>query len=223
MSTQLTAESDTVEIRNLGTLANDMVAYLPGCADVMIRLETQKVYRDFCEKTSAMQQIIRKTLVADVTQYALTLPYSCVIDSIYKVYVGTTPESASKMTEGVDYALIDGDVQKITILPGFVTGFKAGDAPTYLYVYAILRPKMGSEEGPMWFLDRYADAITNGTLARLHGMSSKPWSDPKMAQLEAIEYTNWKSKASVDGITGQTSGSLAGSKAINSLNVEGMI
>lgn len=223
MSTELTAEATPVDILNLGTLAEDMVAYLPGCADLMIRKETQKVYRDFCEKTTALRVVVQKTLVLDTTEYTLTIPYACTIDSVYKVYMGETIKSASKLTEGSDYTLEDGEVQKIVIEEGFTLNIKPTDAPIYLYVYCILRPEIGGEECPLWFLNKYADAITNGTLARLHGMSNKPWSDTRQAQTEAIEYTNWKSKASVDAITGQTSGSLSGSKTINSFNVEGMI
>lgn len=223
MSTELTAEATPVDIQHLGTLAEDMVAYLPGCSDLMIRKETQKVYRDFCEKTSALRVIVQKTLELDVTSYTLTIPYACSIDSVYKVYMGTTAPSANRLKEGEDYTLEDGEVQNIHILEGFVASIKPTDDPIYIYVYCILRPDMGGEECPLWFLNRYADAITNGTLARLHGMSSKPWSDPKMAQLEAIEYTNWKSKAAVDAITGSAGGSLSGNKSINSLNVEGMI
>jgi len=223
MSTELTADSQPIDLLNLGTLAEDMVAYLPGCADLMIRKETQKVFRDFCEKTTALRQTITKTLSLDVTQYTLNLPFACVIDSVYKVYVGTDLTSASKLTEGVDYSLADSEAPKITIADGYVSGIKVGDAPLYLYVYTILRPEMGGEDCPAWFLKRYADALTTGTLARLHGMSAKPWSDPRQAQLEAIEYTNWKSKASVDAITGQTSGSLAGSKSINAFNKEGLL
>jgi len=223
MSTELTADSQPIDLLNLGTLAEDMVAYLPGCADLMIRKETQKVFRDFCEKTTALRVIVQKTLELDTTEYTLTVPYACTIDSVYKVLIGSTPNSASKLTEGEDYTLEDGEVQKINILEGFVVNIKTTDDPIYLYVYCILRPDMGSEECPLWFLNKYADAITTGTLARLHGMSGKPWSDPRQAQLEAIEYTNWKSKASVDAIAGQVSGSLSGTKTINSLNVEGMI
>jgi hypothetical protein len=223
MSTELTAESTPVDILHLGTLAEDMVAYLPGCADLMIRKETQKVYRDFCEKTTALRVMVQKTLVLDTTEYTLTIPYACTIDSVYKVFMGTTIKSASRIEEGNDYTLEDGEVQKIIIEEGYTVNIKTTDDPIYLYVYCILRPEMGGEECPLWFLNKYADAITTGTLARLHGMSGKPWSDPKMAQLEAIEYTNCKSKASVDAITGQTSGSLSGTKSINSLNVEGMV
>ncbi|MEI6297337.1 MAG: hypothetical protein WCO84_06915 [bacterium] len=219
MSAEFVTDSTPLELVNLGSLAEECVLYLPGCADLMIRKELQRTFRDFCKNTSALRVTVRKTLLKDVVTYNLPLPYACVIDSIYKLMIGD-----QKLEKNTDYTIQDGDTVTVTLAEGSTASIDdSATTKTYLDVYCILRPQVASEDCPLFFLNRYADAIVSGTLARLHLMSRKPWSDSGMAQIEAGEYTNWKSSATVDAIAGHSEGALSGSKTIDCFNREGLL
>jgi len=219
MSMEFVTDSTPLELKNLGSLAEDVVLYVQGCADLMVRKELQRTFRDFCANTGALRLIVRKTLLKDVIEYNLTLPSACLIDSAYRVMRGDC-----KLNAGEDYALEDGDTVKIIIAEGATASIDdSSETKTYLDVYCILRPQVASEDCPTFFLTRYADAIVSGTLARLHLMSRRPWSDPTMANVEMGEYTNWKSRATVDAIAGHTAGGLSGSKTIDCFNKDGLL
>lgn len=207
-------DSESLQVVNLGTLADNMVYLLPGCSDLMIRKTLQSVYREFCETAASLRMTANIDLVVDVQDYALSPQFSCIVDSVCKVWIGDRILKAGK-----DYEIIDGSRTKIGLDARFVVNIDAANAPV-LGVECVLVPEVNSEGGPSWFIKKYGAAIVSGALYRLFSMTNRPWSDPAQASREFNNYQNAANRSRLAICSGD--GSVSGSGEIDCINRGGM-
>lgn len=68
--------------------------------------------------------------------------------------------------------------------PSYMNGLStAATVDGILEAEVVLRPDVGSDTLPDWFLDRYGDDIIAGVVVNLCSMPGKPWSDTAAAKL----------------------------------------
>ena len=206
----LTIEVSPNDYQNLGSLSEDMVYRLPGCADLMIRKTLQNVFREFCLTTWALRGTSEHAIVADQASYNIVIPSSTYIHRIVSVYKGT-----SLLVENVDYTALTGTPAKV-VLKSVPT---SADSAVVLKVETVCVPTRGSEDVPTWFSEMYGDALISGALYKLFAMDGKPWADTSQAKLEGIAWQNAINEASSKSI----SGSQVSGKELNAINYGGMI
>lgn len=210
-------DAQPLQVVNLGSLADNMVYLLPGCSDLMIRKTLQSVYREFCDTSASLRMKATFDIEDGVQEYTLQPIFSCVVDSVCKVWLG------DKVLKPVrDFTLMDGDLIKVVLPLGRVSGIADMDVsliPT-LEVECVLVPTLNSEECPSWFHQKYGTAIISGALYRLFSMTNRPWSDPAQASREFNSYQNAVNRSRLAICSGD--GSVSGSGEIDCINREGM-
>ena len=206
----LSEEVEASEFMNLGSLAEDMVYRLPGCADVMIRKTLQNVYREFCKITWALRSTTVSELVKGTSKYNVIIPSQSTVLRVVKVKKGT-----SVLQEGTQYRALVGSPAKIELL-SVPTDCDEG---VELSVESVCVPTRGAEDVPNWFEAMYGDALVSGALFVLFAMSGKPWTDESQAKMEGIKWRDALSDASAKSITS----SQIGNKEINCINYGGML
>jgi len=175
-------EVEPVETDNIGSLANLMIAELPGVSDLMVRQQLGFALREFCRETDAC-------VLAMPTE---AWPNDCLaeIDRATNWWGGRynipAPPQGMEIGTILELALRDGKSVPFKIAtvphPYIFT-------PEYVYSYedrmAIVRfsvvPKVGGEACPKWFKERYAEAIVAGAMFHLLSMTGKAWSNPQRA------------------------------------------
>jgi hypothetical protein len=206
----LEEEVSPTDFVNLGSLAEDMVYRLPGCADLMIRKTLQAVYREFCEMTWALRSVSTNELVEGEASYRIIVPSQTYVFRVVKVKKGN-----SILAEGTQFTAMTG--QPIRIVLSSVPS--SSDTGVLLETEVVCVPTRGSEDVPVWFSDMYGSALVSGALFRLFAMESKPWTDVSQAKLEGIMWQNSLNDATAKSI----SGSQIGNKQLNAINFEGML
>lgn len=198
----ISTPAEALNIVGLNTLAEECVYMLPGCGDLMLRKMLQQVFRDFCQRTGTL--ITRDTGI--VTHEADTLAL-CKDNGEFQVFYGARIAASGEELKNCrinDCMLIEecGDMSVEFSLPQDEDD-EDGDPVEYdvdvTYSYV---PRIGTEVAPLWYLNKYGDAIVAGTLFRLLSMPNKPWSDPTTGQLKAIEYQNALNNAVINRLTG---------------------
>jgi len=177
--TPLTADAQPPQTLRLGSLAEDMVYKLPGCADLMIRKELQVVASDFCRRTGIFIVEIRSEF-DDADVAVLRVPFSAFIRTVLSVKTGSIVLRPGAYR-------VSGNPATLTLLESMVQPLD--DDPS-VFVEATLEPMTGCEDYPDDFIQRWGYGIISGTLARLFAMSKKPWSDPAQSALESAIYQN---------------------------------
>ncbi|MCL2104823.1 MAG: hypothetical protein FWH21_07190 [Kiritimatiellaeota bacterium] len=216
--TDLCVPAQELQVVNLGSLAENMVLYLPGCADVMIRKSLQEVFAEFCHKTGALRMDAAVNLRRGVTRYPLHAPFNCIVESVSEVRHGSR-----ELRAGRGYGLHDGCPPYISLPGAWVDGVLDVERSPQPAVHCscALKPRMNSEECPDWFLQKYGYAIRAGAMARLKEMGGRPWSDPAQAAREMITYANAMNEACV--AAAGVDGSVSGPRGIDCFNYGGMI
>ncbi len=210
----LEQEVTPVEFVNLGTLADDMIYRLPGCADVMVRRTLQSVFREFCTVTWAMRATVKIPLIAGERSYRIIIPSQTYILNVVGVWRG---ETRHPMTGGRDYSIVTGSPVTLHLPSAPIQ--EEQDEGVLIEVEVALVPTRGSEDVPMWFADRYSDALISGAMFRLLAMEGRPWSDKAQAAMESIAWQNALSSASVKSISGSQSGGIR----LDAVNYGGML
>ena len=207
-------EAEPTEIEHLGSLAERMVYRLPGCADLMIRMELQNAWYDFANKTSLLRFDMKAPLVLHQHRYEFKVPCDAVIKEMRNVRLGCMrPHRHHRHHYHHFHTWIMGDHIReglgghgerpfIELLfPVDEDLLKHEDT---VFCQLECRPKMGSEAIPRWIYDKYADAIVNGAMYRLCSMTGKPWSDAAVATDALRIYENAMNEASINAISNNT-------------------
>lgn len=190
------ADADPKDYDGLKTLMGNLVYRLTGCGELMIRKTLQAVYRDFCEQSRALTQVIEQPLVSGQNDYRVNPAYNSVVDAVVMVAIGRRVLAKS------EYTIQDGSPLIITLPDGVAEAELRDDPAALLGQYAILIPKMESEDCPYWFYQRYGTALVSGVLYRLMSMLNKPWSDAQQAVIERTDYVNAITKSVAASFTG---------------------
>lgn len=179
MGSGFNEEADRPDYDNLAALAENIVYRVPGCTDLMVRKTIAETYRDFCKRTCVIRTRRRIDLVHGENDYRLVSSPGCIVDCVADVHVG------GRKVEFDGYAFCGGDTIHLEdrLLP------PEGES-AYMEVTCVEVPRIGSEQAPRLFIERYGDAIVSGALYRLMSMSGRAWSDPQQAAIEARLYEN---------------------------------
>lgn len=180
-------------LRNLGSLADDMVYRLPGCDDVMVRKTLQAACRDFCERTSALRFRIPAEFEVDRRSYPVVAPCDCHVKTVRDV----------QFFRGWSETVDGNEVIRLTFLPAD-RKWRVDPGPNIVFTGAITEeflltrtgfiaevdcvPSMNSEDLPEPFVDQFGEAIVAGALSRLYAMQNRPWTDAAQAASEKITF-----------------------------------
>ena len=215
--TDLGINAQELQIVNLGSLAENMALDLPGCADVSVRKKLQEVFAEFCRKTGALRMTAEVRLEQGKTSYPLNAPFNCIVESVCWVTHGR-----HMLKAGRGYRLHDGCPLRLSVPDAFVAQIdECPEENRKLFCVCALVPRIGSEECPDWFLQKYGYAIRAGAMARLKEMGGRPWGDPAQAAREMISYVNAMNEACI--AAAGTDGSVSGSREIDCFNYWEMI
>lgn len=195
-------------LRNLGSLADDMVYRLPGCDDVMVRKTLQAACREFCEKTSALRFCIPVPFEVGRHEYPVMVPCDCHARAVRDVrffFVPPAEEGHEEMRPAIILAdrkwttMMTVGIGLVVVFPGVITDeFLATRTGFIAEVDCI--PGPNSEDLPAPFLDKFGMAIVAGALARLYAMRNRPWSDESQAASERVSFERAVNEAAFSAI-----------------------
>lgn len=165
-------EVEPVETDNIGSLANLMMAELPGVSDLMVRQQLGFALREFCRETDACVAECRyiyamgQPLHGGLRGFPVAnIPAGMALNTVLGVLVDG---------RHVPFDVIDGPVPLAVPKPWYCED-------DHVVVKFSVVPKVGGESCPKWFKDRYAEAIVAGAMFHLLSMTGKAWSDPQRA------------------------------------------
>lgn len=181
----------------LAPLARLILSQLPACDDLLIRQQLGATLREFCRETDAcvVEQFTRardgRFLHGCHCFPVAAIPQGMVLGTVLEVRVNghEVPFDVEKFpapTVRIRRVICEDD----NVLIRFST-----------------YPKVGGEVCPKWFLDRYAEAITAGTMYNLLSMSKRGWSDPQRAAQFGATYQGAISEAAYRRLHGDASDS----------------
>ena len=179
MANSFQNEYETPEITTLAELAESVIFRVPGCADVMVRKALRNVYRDFCRRSHCLVGVRQISLEYGVNRYPVLPTCGASVYSVRDIYINRRKIE--------DYRVIAGTPVCVEIADKYIVN---NGEPQYAVVSTVEMPGLESEDIPVWFLEKYGDAIISGTIAFLAMMTNKPWSDPAIAGAEKIAYEN---------------------------------
>ncbi len=192
-------------LRNLGSLADDMVYRLPGCDDVMVRKTLQAACRDFCERTSALRFHIPVTFDVGRRSYPVVAPCDCRVKAVREVkFFHLWVETVDGVE--VTHKVFTPANRKWTVEPGPVVVFTGAITEEFIssctgFIAEVdCVPSMNSEDLPGPFVDQFGEAIVAGALSRLFAMQNRPWTDAAQAASEKITFEKAVNEAAFQAI-----------------------
>jgi len=149
----------------------DMLPYvvndLPGCPQPVIVQSLQQAGRKFCVDTEALREELTIDVVEDQTEYDLRPTQMTLVHRIFNVEYDGTDLKEDK------YVLQEGDTLVLEDAP-------TEDITGGLVVTIVRRPMITSMILPVWFMERWSEAIMAGARAELMFQPMKPWSNPEL-------------------------------------------
>lgn len=187
-----------LELDQLGKLADLMIYRLPGCSDLMVRKELQRVSREFTRATGGFREILTITPADDTYTYDLLPSFDATIEMV------STVTMFDVVVAGNLYDVTDGDPVRITFDEDWFDNAYAAAETSELTGSAVvmLVPEIGCESFPDHFLKRNGEAIVAGALMNLARIPNMPWTNPSMAVSEGIIYQNFLNDATIRRING---------------------
>lgn len=231
MSMNFGTEPVDMELGTVGDLAEQMVYRLNGCSDLMISKTLQVAFSDFSKATCCFVSFQDAETEEGELDYPIspTIP-GMQIDAISEVKLdGRVLENPRHFT-----TCFVGGTPVIHLKPRALSGFYPAEMlerrpelrgrpyqAQKLRVRCIEIPRMGSENAPRWFLNKYGEAVVALAMFRLLGMSGKPWSDPVQAQAELVRYENAATNARLNSLSHD--GSQCGNSHVDPLDTSGLL
>lgn len=187
-----------LELDQLGKLADLMIYRLPGCSDLMVRKELQRVSREFTRATGGFREILTITPEENTYTYDLLPSFDATIEMVSTVTMFDVVVADNL------YDVTDGDPVRITFREDwFDNAYDAADTADMTgSVVVMLVPEIGCESFPDHFLKRNGEAIVAGALMNLARIPNMPWTNPSMAASEGIIYQNFLNDATIRRING---------------------
>jgi hypothetical protein len=187
-----------LELDQLGKLADLMIYRLPGCSDLMVRKELQRVSREFTRATGGFREILTITPEENTYTYDLLPSFDATIEMVSTVTMFDVVVADNL------YDVTDGDPVRITFHEDwFDNAYAAADTADMTgSVVVMLVPEIGCESFPDHFLKRNGEAIVAGALMNLARIPNMPWTNPSMAVSEGIIYQNFLNDATIRRING---------------------
>ena len=194
----LTSTPVRLELDQLGKLADLMIYRLPGCSDLMVRKELQRVSREFTRATGGFREILTITPEENTYTYDLLPSFDATIEMVSTVTMFDVVVADNL------YDVIDGDPVRITFHEDwFDNAYDAAETADLTgSAVVMLVPEIGCESFPDHFLKRNGEAIVAGALMNLARIPNMPWTNPSMAVSEGIIYQNFLNDAAIRRING---------------------
>ena len=194
----LTSTPVRLELDQLGKLADLMIYRLPGCSDLMVRKELQRVSREFTRATGGFREILTITPEDDTYTYDLLPSFDATIEMVSTVTMFDVVVADNL------YDVTDGDPARITFDEDwFDNAYDAAETADLTgSAVVMLVPEIGCESFPDHFLKRNGEAIVAGALMNLARIPNMPWTNPSMAVSEGIIYQNFLNDAAIRRING---------------------
>lgn len=195
-------------MESVASLAENVVFRVPGCSDLMVRKTLQSVYQDFARLACcfvAWQKVVQE---ADEGDYHVRAMFS----GMYVSAISDVKLDGRSLKRDKEYEVFNvGNAPSIR-LRGFLEGpcvrdhrfdprFARHDLKPTLAVRTIEQPNYNTEKAPRWFLERYGEALVAGTLAKLFGMTNRPWSDEAQMRAEQVRYENFATTARMNSFS----------------------
>jgi hypothetical protein len=161
---------------------------IPSVPDAVVRQELFRVMDDFTQSTNIWQETVPLPIVPDVNVYPITVtdgqPNRLML--VYDTAADTPrwPMSGIMMRE-----------------PGIITIYrKPVSSANWAAIVAkrTAEPLDATTKYPIiddWIVDKYADTIGRGLIARLQFQPQKPYSNPMLGQMNQRSYTVGKGRA----------------------------
>jgi hypothetical protein len=163
---------------------------VPSVVDATLRQELFRVMDDFTQTTNIWQETVPLTIMPNVVSYPITTvegkPSRLLLVYDPAAETGRWPMSGIAMR-----------------VPGIITLFRP-QTSTYNWLAIIAKrtyEPLNSDKYPdidPWIVEKYADTIGRGILARLQFEPQKPYSNPLLAQVNQRAYIAGRSLARVN-------------------------
>lgn len=212
MANPFDIEQERPECDTIAQLAHNIVYRVPGCSDMMVRQTLVEAYAEFCDLTNALTTDRSIALEAGRGSY----PVVYMIPDCRIQYVKSVRVRGKLLTPERDYHILPG------VTPGIMLDERllpAEGEELAMLVTCIEMPKTGSEQAPQWFIRKHGSAIAAGALARLFGMTGRPWADATQMRLELARWERGLSNARL----GYMCGSQFGNGKINSIDTSDIL
>ena len=174
---------------------------LPSVVDATLRQELFRVLDDFTQSTNIWQEHIAIQIVPNVTTYDLTTTEGKP-NRLMTVYEEPAPQvwPAPVRTEFPPNAVLWPGGMAAMRIPGKLT--LSRDLKTNAIWRAVVAKRtaepLSADKYPViddWIVDKYADTIGRGILARLLIEPQKPYSNPMLAQVNQRAYLSGRALA----------------------------
>ena len=176
-------EIKPVETESIGSLGTLILAELPNCDDLLVRQQLGYALREFCRETNAC--VIEAPSEAEADPYGAHFPLP--------------PAPQGMMLGTVLDVHFDGRSVAFEVRdlpwPHVVVKCCANEGDKAIIRFSVY-PKVGGENCPGWFKERYAEAIVAGAMDHLLSMSKRAWSDPQRAVEYGAKYADAIAEAS---------------------------
>src|SRR6185295_13290970 len=164
---------------------------IPSVVDAVLRQEIFRVMDDFTQTTNIWQETLPVTIVPQVLTYTLPAPAEGKVNRLMFVYDVNSPTR---------YWPMSGIMMR---QPGVLTLYRD---PSTTATWACVVAKrtydpLNSDKFPdidSWIVEKYADTIGRGVIARLQWEPQKPYSNPLLAQQNQRAYISGRSLARVN-------------------------
>ena len=225
MGNEYQIEREMVEPRSVAELAEDVEFRLPGCSEVLVRKSLRTAYRDFCRLTQCYRTVRRAAPCPGTAAEAWTYPVipqipGCQVDAVSSVTVNGVRLKDSEWEARV-FPLFTVSIRRMperfakcrcALHAGPHHGrdpWRWPHGPLHpdpcgwdkVDIEVVEVPRFDSESAPAWFLDRFADAVISGALAKLFAMQGRPWTDPAQCQQETVRWENFCTVAKLNSLT----------------------
>lgn len=164
---------------------------LPSVSDAVVRQEIFRVMDDFTQHTNLWQETLPVDIVPNVQSYNLPIPAEGKVNRLMFVYDISQPTPYWPMTN------LMMRVPGVLLLPRMPGTGATWNCIVAKRTYEPLNSDKYPDIDP-WIVEKYADTIGRGILARLMFEPQKPYSNPMLAAANQKAYISGRSMARVN-------------------------
>lgn len=161
-------QGGTETTADLYDLTHRVTPHVPGVEQLLLKQQMRALMQDFCRQTEIWKsQLASIASEIDEDEYELTTNYDAFIHRVTAVELDSV---------AVEYDSVSEDGVTLTLTTAPV------EDDLDIDVWVTLIPLENCTDYPTWLINRWGEAIVNGTIARLKAMDM-PWRDPNGVQL----------------------------------------
>lgn len=162
-----------------------------GCPEALMNQALLMIAHEFCRTTQSWtEEQSPVPLVDGVRDYELETPAGSILGSVRDVWVGSQRLEPMTLSE-LQTVMPDWQTAKSNLPSYYNLAFDRASVSLYamptdpngatMIVRASFIPSTSATTLPDYLVQRYMDAISSGTKARLMAMSGAPWSNPTLS------------------------------------------